>query len=113
MDEAKEADRSPACKCRANATAGATGWLLCGIAAILLGCSGSDVGCSELCAKEVQCRQDLGVMVPDEQACVDTCEALAADDPAYADAVEERAECIQEASCEEVVFGFGCAPDGT
>jgi len=80
----------------------------------ILGIScGAPAGCPELCAKEVQCRQDLGVMGPDEAECVETCDALTAEDPAYADAIEERATCIQDESCDAVVFGFACTVDGT
>ncbi|NUP14060.1 MAG: hypothetical protein HOW73_49135 [Polyangiaceae bacterium] len=81
--------------------------------AVLAAACGSDQGCPELCAKEVQCRQDLGVMGPDEESCVAQCEGLAEDDPDFAEAVAEKASCIQDLSCDEVVFGaFECAPEG-
>jgi hypothetical protein len=86
---------------------------LLAVSAVLLGAGcESEAGCPELCAKEVQCRQDSGVMGPDEETCVSQCETLSADDPAYAEAVEERASCIQDATCEEVLFGFGCTVEG-
>lgn len=77
---------------------------------LLLGCE-QEHGCRELCAREAQCRQDLGVIATDEDACTADCQALADDDPDYAEAVSERAACLAEADCETVAFG-GCVPDG-
>jgi len=72
-------------------------------------------GCPDLCAKEADCRQDIGAIPSDEDACVAQCETLSAEDPAYAEAVAERAACYLEdsdATCESIVFGFACTVSG-
>jgi hypothetical protein len=83
---------------------------------LLLGPSGCDeqYGCADLCAKEHDCRQDTGVIPTDEAACVDQCERLSDDDPAYADAIAERAACYQDSdtTCEAIAFGFACTVSG-
>ena len=68
------------------------------------GCSG-DGGCAEICEKDDQCLGGIDV-----EACVATCEELAADDDAYADAIAERASCIDGLSCDEVFSE--CRPSG-
>jgi hypothetical protein len=79
-----------------------------------LGC-GEELGCTDLCAREHECRegrQDIGVIPTDEEACVATCESLSEDDPVYADAIAERAACYEDASCDEIAFGFACPISG-
>lgn len=93
---------------------------LFGVAFVLFtaasGC-GQELGCAELCAKEHDCRQsfqDSGVIPTDEDACLTTCESLSEDDPAYADAVAERAACYMESdtTCDAIAFGFACTVSG-
>lgn len=57
------------------------------------GCGG-DAGCPELCAKEAECNASFGLPPVDEESCTSECEALSADDAAYADAVAEQAACL-------------------
>lgn len=83
--------------------------ILCGV--LGLGCE-TPVGCPELCARQAQCRQDLGVMGADEQACVEQCEALSSEDPAYAEVIAERAACVADEECEAIVYGYGCLVEG-
>lgn len=60
----------------------------------VVACS-SNAGCPELCAKEAECASSFfGTPPVDEEACTSECESLSADDAAYADAVAERAACL-------------------
>ncbi|MBK6513350.1 MAG: hypothetical protein IPM79_06000 [Polyangiaceae bacterium] len=51
-------------------------------------------------------------MGADEQACVEQCEALSAEDPAYAEVIADRAACVADEECEAIVYGYGCLVEG-
>ena len=91
---------------------GIKGWFRTVLGGLLGVACSADAGCPELCAKEAQCRQDFGVMGASEQECVDQCEALSADSPDYAEAIAERASCIEEEECDAVVYGYACTAEG-
>lgn len=75
-------------------------------------CGSADAGCAELCAKEVECSQDLGVIPIDQEACVTQCEVLVEDDAEFADLIAERASCYDSSSCEEIYWEGECTPSG-
>lgn len=79
----------------------AVAWLTAGIA----GC-GDDVGCETICAKDADCNTDAF----DEDACTEICEKLSDEDGAYAKAIEEKAECYDDSTCQEIRSGE-CIPD--
>ena len=72
--------------------------LLAALSVTLAGCGGGG-GCLELCEKDDEC---LGGV--DVESCTATCEELAGDDDAYADAVADRAACIDGLSCDDILF---------
>lgn len=74
----------------------------------VVGCS-SNAGCPELCAKEAECNNGFGTQTIDVKACTDECEALTEDDAAYADAVAERAACLDGIDCNDY---FTCQASG-
>jgi len=78
-------------------------WLFMAASLANAGCS--DAGCSELCEKEASCNVEL-----DAANCTASCEALSEGNPDYADAVADRAACIQDLTCDEVFFE--CRPSG-
>jgi len=69
------------------------------------GC-GDDVGCETICAKDDECRSDPF----DADACTEICEELSDEDGAYANAIEEKAECYDDSTCQEIRAGE-CIPD--
>jgi hypothetical protein len=69
----------------------------------LSACGGG--GCPEVCEKDDECLGGIDVA-----ACTATCEELSADDEAYADAVSERADCVEGLACSEIFFE--CRPSG-
>lgn len=82
---------------------------LIAILGVALGCS-SSAGCPELCAKEAECGGVFGQPPIDEASCTSECEALSADDPDYASAMEERATCLDALdSCDDY---FSCQFSG-
>ncbi len=83
-------------------------WVLV-LAHSLAGCGG-DGGCPEICEKDAQCAEQFGQPVPDVASCEATCEALVDQDAAYADAIAERASCIDGLTCDELLFE--CRPSG-
>ena len=62
------------------------------------GCGGGG-GCREVCEKDDECLEGIDV-----DACTRTCEELAADDETYADAIAERADCIDGVACDAAFF---------
>lgn len=87
---------------RASAAAALVGVFL------LSGC-GDPPGCAEMCARQFECMQDFNVMpLPDQDRCTEDCETLSADDPDYAEAIEERAECFEDEACEAIVYNYAC-----
>lgn len=62
-------------------------------------------GCREVCEKDDECLGGIEV-----DACVATCEELADADGAYADAVADRASCIDGLSCFDIFNE--CRPSG-
>jgi hypothetical protein len=77
-----------------------------------LGCDGSDAGCEQLCAIEADCASDTDAIPVDEEACLSSCRDLAAEDPEYAEAVEERAACLEANGCVDDSFPNECSPSG-
>lgn len=75
------------------------------LAAALAGACDDSGGCRELCEKDDQC---LGGV--DVEACTATCVEQAESDEAYADAVAERASCVDGVACDELFFA--CWPNG-
>jgi hypothetical protein len=70
--------------------------LLAALSVTISGCGG---GCLELCEKDDECLGGIDV-----ESCTATCEELAQDDDAYADAVAERAACVDGVPCSEILF---------
>jgi len=79
-------------------------FLAAALAAIAGGCGG-DEPCQVICARNAECQPDA----PSEDECLSLCEDLSADE-IYADALEEQADCYEDASCQSIANG-GCAPD--
>lgn len=75
---------------------------------LLVGCG--DAGCPELCEKTASCAATFGQPEQSAATCEAQCEALSQEDPAFAEAVAERAECLQDVSCDELYFT--CLPSG-
>jgi hypothetical protein len=73
--------------------------VLAALSVTVAGCGGGGEGCLELCEKDDECLGGINV-----ESCTATCEELAEDDDAYADAVAERAACIDGLACEEIFF---------
>ena len=71
--------------------------LLAALSVAIGGCGGG--GCRELCEKDDECLGGIDV-----ESCTATCEALAEDDDAYADAVADRAACVDGLACDEIFF---------
>jgi hypothetical protein len=91
-------------------------WFGAAILALGLGCGGTEGDCEDLCAMEAECQQsfggqDSGAIPLDQEACESTCNALAKDDPAFADGVAQRVSCLEE----QLDQGFcgSCTFDGT
>lgn len=76
------------------------GWIL----PLLVGCGGDD-DCEIVCDKNVECQVDS----PGRQACLDLCEELS-EDAGYAEALEQQADCYEDATCDEISSG-GCTPE--
>lgn len=70
----------------------------------LSGCDGDD-DCQIVCDKNVECQADS----PGLDECLSICEDLAQDE-GYAEALEQQAECYEDASCGKIESG-GCAAD--
>lgn len=71
---------------------------------LALGGCGSAGGCREVCEKDDECLGGIDV-----ESCIATCEELAAADDAYADAIADRAACVDGLACDEIFFE--CRPD--
>jgi hypothetical protein len=78
--------------------------LLFVLVATACGCGG-DEPCAIVCAKNVECQDDA----PSEDECLALCEDLSGDER-YAEALEEQADCYEDASCQEIAGG-SCNPD--
>ncbi|MEJ7733849.1 MAG: hypothetical protein WKG00_32225 [Polyangiaceae bacterium] len=79
-------------------------FLVAALAAIAGGCGG-DEPCEVVCARNVECQSDA----PSKDECLALCEDLSGDE-GYADALEEQADCYEDASCAEIEGGT-CTPD--
>jgi hypothetical protein len=68
------------------------------------GC-GEPLGCKFFCQREAECCTAQFGCDPDKAdipTCTEACEALAAKDEAYAQAIEDQAACYDGANCAEV-----------
>jgi hypothetical protein len=77
-------------------------WLVGGLAAacVGVGCDDGD-GCDAICAKQEACQDDA----PDAATCIDICRELVDGDADFAEAVDEQADCYEDATCEEIAGG--------
>ena len=73
---------------------------------VFLGCGVEDP-CRVICEKEATCGfSETG----DIETCVAQCETFYEDDPEYAEAIDERAACIEDTVCDEIFSE--CRPSG-
>ncbi len=78
--------------------------LMMTLCAHVVACDASG-GCREVCEKDDECLGGIDV-----EACVASCEELVESDGAYADALADRAACIDGLSCDEIFQE--CRPSG-
>ena len=101
-------DRRPVCKPEATPRAAMVTVAFAVLAA--LGCSGAEGNCEDLCAMEAECAStgpnpDTDAIPFDEAGCRQTCSDLA-EDPAFADGVSARVDCLED----QLAEGSGCFP---
>ena len=80
-------------------------WVVALAVPALVGCGGDD-GCETICRRAVECQKDT----PTEAECVSICKKQYDADSDYADAVDEQADCYDDATCAEIQQG-GCVPE--
>lgn len=102
-------DRRPQCKLKATLGFAMVTAVLAVIAAP--GCSGAEGNCEDLCAMEAECASngsnpDTDAIPFDEEGCRQTCSGLAEQDPAFADGVAARVDCLED----QLDQGNGCFP---
>jgi hypothetical protein len=74
------------------------------------GCGGAEGNCEDLCAMEAECASqgfdpDTDAIPFDEEGCRTTCTDLA-EDPAFAEGVAARVDCLED----QLDEGAGCFP---